>query len=93
MITLIAFIILKMLNIFSWILFIRIIFEILLRNQVINASPFVSSLFNMFFILTEPVLNFVRERIPTRYSMIDMSYLITFLGIMVLRILIATIFL
>lgn len=74
----------------SMFLFARLIIEILVQGNIIRGGNVISSIHQFLFKATEPMLMFVRSKLPP--APVDISYIVTFLGLWLLRILVSMIF-
>jgi len=81
--------VLKLLDLYWWIVIISVVMSWLFAFNVINYSnPVVRSIANFVHEATEPVLGFVRRFMPNLGS-IDISPIVVLLGLMALQILIS----
>ncbi len=74
----------------SYFIFARLIIEILVMGNILRSNDFMAKLYEFLFRITEPILSFVRSKLPP--APIDISYIVTLLGIMVLKFLVRLVF-
>ncbi len=74
----------------SMFLFARLIIEILVQGNIIRGGGFIANVHQFLFKVTEPVLMFIRSKLPP--APVDISYIVAFVGIWLLRILVSMIF-
>ncbi len=74
----------------SMFLFARLIIEILVQGNIIRGGSFISNIYQFLFKITEPMLMLIRSKLPP--APIDISYIVAFIGLWLLRILVSMIF-
>ncbi len=79
----ILYIIYRALGIIRWILFIKIIVDVLVMGRIIPYTPTMAQIMSGLNQLTEPILGRIRGMLPP--APIDISYIVAILGIWMLQ--------
>lgn len=87
--SLILYIVYRLLGIVSWVLFIKIIVDVLVMGRIIPYNPTIGKIMQFLHQLTEPILGRIRNMLPP--APVDISYIVAIFGIWILRMIIASI--
>ncbi len=79
----ILYLIYRILGIISWVLFAKIIVDVLVMGRIIPYNQTMAQIMNILHQLTEPILGRIRSMLPP--APIDISYIVAILGIAALR--------
>ncbi len=84
----VLYIMYRALGIIRWILFAKIIVDILVMGNILPYTPTMAQIMNGLNQLTEPILGRIRGMLPP--APIDISYIVAILGIWLIQSLIAS---
>ncbi|MFV0432013.1 MAG: YggT family protein [Alphaproteobacteria bacterium] len=85
----ILYIIYRVLGLISWVLFAKVIVDVLVMGRIIPYNDTMGKIMQVLHQLTEPILGRIRGMLPP--APIDISYIVAIFGIWILRMFIATI--
>ncbi len=89
LVTMFLYIIYRVLGIVSWVLFAKIVVDVLVMGRIIPYNDTIGKIMAVLRQLTEPILGRIRNMLPP--APIDISYLVAIFGIWILRMIIASI--
>ncbi len=77
----VIWLILKLLSIYFYIVFLRVVLDVLVNFGIVNGrQPFVATVFDALYRLTEPVLAPIRRKMPNTGAL-DLSPVVVLLGL------------